>query len=67
MKTIEELIKIKRDAGIQLTDPELAIRWYNRLEASKKESIVAEYLPSFKPYDLSNEDKYWLWRAQQKL
>jgi hypothetical protein len=67
MKTVEELIKIKSNAGVQLTDPELAIRWYNRLEPSEKESIVSEYLPSYRPDELSNEDKYWLWRAQQKL
>jgi hypothetical protein len=65
--TVEQLIKIKSRAGVQLTDPELAIRWYNRLEPSEKESIVAEYLPSYRPDELSNEDKYWLWRAQQKL
>jgi hypothetical protein len=68
---INEAKRMQELAGIinenELTDPELAIRWYDRLEDDKKQSLLKLYLPSFKPNDLSNEDKYWLWKKQQKL
>ena len=67
MKSVKELIEIKTNAGAQLTDRELAIRWYSRLSNEEKVALLDEYLPSFKPDVLTDENKYWLFLAQQKL
>jgi hypothetical protein len=67
MKSVKELIEIKTNAGIQLTDRELAIRWYSRLSNEEKVALLEEYLPSFKSDLLTDENKYWLFLAQQKL
>jgi hypothetical protein len=67
MKSVKELIEIKTNAGVQLTDRELAIRWYSRLSNEEKVALLEEYLPSFKSDLLTDENKYWLFLAQQKL
>lgn len=67
MKSTQELMEIKSQAGIQLTDRELAIRWYHRLSGVEKLTLLDKYIPSFSPDELSDENKYWLWLKQQKL
>jgi hypothetical protein len=67
MKSTKELIDIKVNAGVQLTDRELAIRWYPRLTNEEKVALLEEYLPSFTPNVLTDANKYWLFLAQQKL
>jgi hypothetical protein len=67
MKSVKELIDIKVNAGVQLTDRELAVRWYSRLTNEDKLALLEKYLPSFKPDALTDENKYWLFLAQQKL
>jgi hypothetical protein len=67
MKSTKELIDIKVNAGVQLTDRELAIRWYSRLTNEEKVALLEEHLPSFTPDVLTDENKYWLFLAQQKL
>lgn len=67
MKSTQELMEIKSQAGIQLTDKELAIRWYGRLSDFEKLTLLDKYIPSFSPDELSDENKYWLWLKQQKL
>jgi hypothetical protein len=67
MKSVKELIDVKANAGVQLTDRELAIRWYSRITEDTKLALLGEYLPSFTPSELTDENKYWLFLAQQKL
>ena len=67
MKSTQELMEIKSQAGIQLTDRELAIRWYGRLSDVEKLTLLGKYIPSFSPDELSDENKYWLWLKQKKL
>jgi hypothetical protein len=67
MKSVKELIEIKTNAGVQLTDRELAIRWYSRVTSEENLALLEEYFPSFTPDVLTDENKYWLFLAQQKL
>ena len=67
MKSAKELIDIKVNACVQLTDRELAIRWYSRLTNEENLALLEEYFPSFTPDVLTDENKYWLFLAQQKL
>jgi hypothetical protein len=63
---ITELIKIKSDAGVQLTDRELAIRWWGRLSTTEQEEVLSNSNMVIRPiidYDIM----YWLWLNQQKL
>jgi hypothetical protein len=67
MKSTQELIEIKSKSGVQLTDRELAIRWYGRLSDAEKLALLEEYIPSFSPEALTDENKYWLWLKQQRF
>jgi hypothetical protein len=63
---ITELIKIKSDAGVQLTDRELAIRWWGRLSTTEQEEVLSNSNMVIRPiidYDIM----YWLWLNQQKI
>jgi hypothetical protein len=62
---ITELIKIKSDAGVQLTDRELSVRWWGRLSVEEKMAILKEHLPFLQIIDY--ESVYWVWLKQQKL
>ena len=64
---MENLIKIKSDAGVQLTDRELAVRWWGRLSVKEKQAILKEYLPSYDINNIDYESIYWVWLKQQKL
>jgi hypothetical protein len=67
MKSAKELIDIKVNAGVQLTDRELAIRWYSRLTNEENLALLEEYFTSLTPDVLTDDNKYWLVLAQQKL
>ena len=67
MKSVKELIDIKVNAGVQLTDRELAVRWYSRLTNEENLALLEKYLSSFTSNELTDENKYWLFLAQQKL
>ena len=56
---MEALIKIKSENGIQLTDRELAVRWWGRLSTEEKE------LPKYGIEDIDYETMYWIWLKQQ--
>jgi hypothetical protein len=60
MKSVKELIDIKVNAGVQLTDRELAVRWYSRLTNEENLALLEKYLPSFTSNELTDENKYWL-------
>jgi hypothetical protein len=64
---MEELIKIKSENGIQLTDRELAVRWWGRRSEEEKKVLLETYLPSYKINSVSYETMYWIWLKQQKL
>jgi hypothetical protein len=61
---MEALIKIKSENGIQLTDRELAVRWWGRLSTEEKESVLNTYLPNYSN-DVNYETMYWIWLKQQ--
>jgi len=66
-KRMKELAGIKTENGIELSDPELAVRWWGRLEKSKKQKLLNKHLPDFPMDKMSHQDIYWLWKKQQKL
>jgi hypothetical protein len=62
---MENLIKIKSENGIQLTDRELAVRWWGRLSTEEKESLLKTFLPTFSIDKVDYETQYWIWLKQQ--
>ena len=64
---MEKLIKIKSDAGVQLTDRELSVRWWGRLSVEEKMAILKKHLPSHDIGIMDYESVYWVWLKQQKL
>lgn len=62
---MEALIKIKSENGIQLTDRELAVRWWSRLSTEEKESLLKTFLPTFSIDIVDYETQYWIWLKQQ--
>jgi hypothetical protein len=64
---MENLIMIKSEIGAQLTDSELAVRWWGRLSVEEKRAILKEHLPSYDIGNMNNEYVYWVWLKQQKL
>jgi antitoxin component of MazEF toxin-antitoxin module len=64
---MENLIKIKSDIGVQLTDRELAVRWWGRRSVEEKQDILKEHLPLHNIDNMDYESVYWVWLKQQKL
>jgi hypothetical protein len=67
IRRMQELAGIKSEGGVQLSDPELAVRWWSRKEPSEKQDFLDKYLPQHKSDRMSPQDIYWLWKKQQKL
>ncbi len=67
IRRMQELAGIKAEGGVQLSDPELAVRWWSRKESSEKQELLNKYLPKHSSDDMSSQDIYWLWKKQQKL
>ena len=63
--TTENLIKIKSDAGVQLTDRELAVRWWGRLSTTEQEEVISNSNLTIRPIDY--DTMYWLWLKKQKI
>jgi hypothetical protein len=61
------LIKIKSEARVQLTDRELSLRWWGRRSLVEQQEILDTYLPSQKGDSISYETIYWVWLKQQTL
>jgi hypothetical protein len=66
-KRMQELAGLKTENGIELSDPELAVRWWGRLRGEEKQELLNKYLPDFKMDKMNHQDIYWLWKKQQKL
>jgi hypothetical protein len=66
-KRMQKLAGLKTENGIQLSDPELAVRWWGRLEDNEKQELLDKYLPNFDSQKMDHNDIYWLWLKQQKL
>lgn len=66
-KRMRELAGLKTENGIELSDPELAVRWWGRKNDEEKQELLNKYLPDFKIDDMNHQDIYWLWKKQQKL
>jgi hypothetical protein len=62
---VEEMINLKSETGAHLTDPELSVRWWNRLLVEEKQSLLNTYLPSQEVDNMSYETIYWVWKRQQ--
>lgn len=61
----ENLIKIKSDAGVQLTDRELAVRWWGRLSTTEQDEVLSNYSIVIRPIDY--DIMYWLWLKKQEI
>jgi hypothetical protein len=60
------LIKIKSYMGVQLTNLELAVIWWDRLSVEEKQTILKKHLPSYDIGNMNNEYVYWVWLKQQE-
>ena len=67
METMKELIKMKSDIGVQLTDRELAVRWWDRLSNQEQRDYLNQHLPSFSIDEIDYETQYWIWLKKQTL
>ena len=52
---------------MELTDKELAVRWFDRKTISEKEQLIKKTGLSIKIQNLTDSDKEWIWRKQQSL
>lgn len=52
---------------MELTDRELAVRWFNRKSTSEKEQEIKKAGLAIKIENLTDSDKEWIWRKQQSL
>jgi hypothetical protein len=66
-KNIQEIASLKTENGFELTDPELAVRWWGRKNNEEKQELLTKYLPGFKIDDMNHNSIFWLWKKQQKL
>lgn len=66
-KRMQKLAGLKTESGIELSDPELAVRWWGRKEEKEKQELLNKYLPDFKIDNINHQDIFWLWKKQQKL
>jgi len=52
---------------MELTDKELAVRWFDRKSTTGKEQEIKKAGLSIKIENLTDSDKEWIWRKQQSL
>ena len=64
---MEILITIKVNGGVQLSDRELAVRWWGRKSIEEKMDLLKTFLPKYGIEDIDYETMYWIWLRQQKL
>jgi hypothetical protein len=67
IEEMNELIKIKSQTGVELSDRELSVRWWGRLSVDEKRAILNEYLPLHDISIMDNESVYLVWLKQQKI
>jgi hypothetical protein len=60
-----DLSRLKKETRSCLTDMESAVRWWNRLSDSDRNSYVIQYFPELIEYTLSYESIYWIWQRKQ--
>jgi len=53
--------------NMELTDRELAVRWFDRKSTTEKEQEIEKAGLSIKIENLTDSDKEWIWRKQQSL
>ncbi len=66
MKTTD-LIKIKAESGVSLTDRELAIRWWSRLSETEQVEVITHLNLTFQLQEVTDDNAYWMWSKRQKL
>jgi hypothetical protein len=66
-KRMQELAGLKTENGVELSDPELAVRWWGRRDEKEKQELLNKYLPDFNINNMNHQDIFWLWKKQQKL
>jgi hypothetical protein len=64
---MEKLIDIKTKSGIQLTDPELAVRWWGRLSDEEKQQYLNTYLLRNEISEVDYQTMYYIWSKKQEL
>jgi hypothetical protein len=52
---------------MELTDRELAVRWFDRKSTTEKEQEIKKAGLPIKIENLTDSDKEWIWRKQQSL
>lgn len=66
MKTAD-LIKIKAESGVSLTDRELAIRWWSRLSETEQVEVITHLNLTLQLQEVTDDNAYWMWSKRQKL
>jgi hypothetical protein len=52
---------------MELTDTELGVRWFDRRTEEEKQMLLKQYGITTEIRHLTDNDKEWIWRKQQKL
>jgi hypothetical protein len=55
-KRLQKLAGLKTENGIELSDPELAVRWWGRKNEEEKQDLLDKYLPNFKIDKMNHQD-----------
>lgn len=53
--------------NMELTDKELAVRWWGRRTTQEQYELLNKYLGRSNFNNLSSDDKYWIWKQNQEL
>ena len=67
MEQLIKIIKLKSENGFELTDRELAVKWWSALSDETKVAVLETYAPGLLNNNVSYENMYWLWLKQQTL
>lgn len=52
---------------MELNDKQLAVRWWSRRTTQEIQLLISKYLGGNESINLSDDDKYWIWRKNQTL
>lgn len=52
---------------MELTDKEIAVRWWDRRNTQEQYELLNKYLWRNDFNNLSNDDKYWIWKQNQTI
>lgn len=67
MKDTNDSINLKTNIGTELTDKELAVRWWNRLSDNIQNEYIIKEFPELIMEDLDTDTVHWIWLKKQQL